>query len=80
MAFCEIKKFKLSVRMSSKKGLELLKAIGQYMTEAEGFDRVLKSVSKIHFENIFSNFTFDLRGIFQFSLHSGGLALVSQAL
>lgn len=33
--------------MSAKKGLELLKAIGQYMTEAEGFDRVLKNVRKI---------------------------------
>lgn len=33
--------------MSAKKGLELLKAIGQYMTEAEGFDRVLKNVRKV---------------------------------
>jgi len=33
--------------MSSKKGFELLKAIGEYMTQAEGFDRVLKNVKFI---------------------------------
>jgi hypothetical protein len=33
--------------MSSKKGLELLKAIGKYMTETEGFDKVLRNVRKI---------------------------------
>lgn len=32
--------------MSSKKGLELLKSIGKYMTETEGFDKVLKNVRK----------------------------------
>jgi hypothetical protein len=30
--------------MSSKKGLDLLKAIGKYMTETEGFDKVLRNV------------------------------------
>lgn len=33
--------------MSTKKGLELVKAIGKYMTESEGFDSVLKKVSEI---------------------------------
>lgn len=33
--------------MSSKKGLEILKAIGKYMTESDGFDSVLKKVSEI---------------------------------
>lgn len=36
---------KLSKAMSSKKGLDLLKAIGKYMTETEGFDKVLRNVS-----------------------------------
>jgi len=31
--------------MSTKKGLEMLKAIGKFMTESEGFDSVLKKIS-----------------------------------
>lgn len=33
--------------MSAKKGLELLKTIATYMTETQGFDRVLKHVRNI---------------------------------
>jgi hypothetical protein len=35
--------------MSSKKSLELLKTIGKYMTETEGFDRVLRNVSYLKY-------------------------------
>jgi hypothetical protein len=40
--------------MSCKKSLELLKAIGKYMTETEGFDRVLRNVSVHINSSIFS--------------------------
>lgn len=33
--------------MAGKNGLEILKTIGKYMKESEGFDSVLKKVSEI---------------------------------
>lgn len=41
--------------MSAKKGLDLLKAISKYMTEADGFDRVLKNVREFKISGKFSN-------------------------
>lgn len=33
--------------MSAKKGFELLKTLGMYFTESDGFDKVLKGVSHV---------------------------------
>lgn len=57
--------------MSTQKGLELLKAIGKYMTETEGFDRVLKNVSKSKISaNYFFVLTFGRGDVFQLPLHN----------
>lgn len=55
--------------MSSKKGLELLKTIGKYISETDGFDKVVKNVSKLKI-NIFRTLKLTRRQVTRFSVLS----------